>query len=195
MKTPLITLTLITLLHTTQAATIILDLYEGAGGDGVLITATISDAPNNGVEIMLRNESTIRAVVTSFAIQDANGVLSQPLTSADWAIQNSINIPASSNINFETTFGFKALPPPTRNGINAGEDLLITLMDEDINDIIYAFNSGNIRIAMHVQSIGADAISSSYVTRTTITPEPSTPMLLGLAGVCLLLFRKRDNRK
>ena len=87
-------------------------------------------------------------------------------------------------------FGFKALPPPTDSGINEGEELVINLMDANLNEIIYAFNSGTIRIAMHVQSIGDDAISSSYVTRK-VTPEPSTPMLLGLAAACMILLRRR----
>jgi len=45
---------------------------------------------------------------------------------------------------------------------------------------------------MHVQSIGDDAISSSYVTR--VTPEPSVAMMLGLAGVCMILLRRDHNR-
>ena len=184
-----ITLALIFSLTTTNAATIILDLFEGAGGDGVEITATISDAPNNGVEIMLRNDSTISAVVTSFAFDTGDIIIMQPITSADWAVSNAITIPGASNIGFDTTFGFKALPPPTSSGINEGEELMIVLMDADLNELVQAMNSGTFRIAMHVQGIGDDAISSSYVTR--VTPEPSVAMMLGLAGVCMILLRKK----
>lgn len=53
MKSFCITLTLITVITNSHAATIILDLFEGAGGDGVLITATINDAPDNGVDVIL----------------------------------------------------------------------------------------------------------------------------------------------
>ena len=185
-----ITLTLIFSLNPlTNAATIIFDLFEGAGGDGVEITATISDAPNNGVEIMLRNDSDISAVVTSFAFDTGDIIIMQPITSADWAVSNAITIPGASNIDFDTTFGFKALPPPTRNGINEGEELMIVLRDADLNELVQAMNSGTFRIAMHVQSIGDDAISSSYVTR--VTPEPSVAMMLGLAGACMVLLRKK----
>jgi len=184
-----ITLALIFSLTTTNAATIILDLFEGAGGDGVEITATISDAPNNGVEIMLRNDSDISAVVTSFAFDTGDIIIMQPITSADWAVSNAIAIPGASNIDFDTTFGFKALPPPTSSGINEGEELMIVLMDADLNELVQAMNSGTFRIAMHVQGIGDDAISSSYVTK--VTPEPSVAMMLGLAGVCMILLRRR----
>jgi len=184
------TLALIFTLTTSHAATIILDLFEGAGGDGVLITATINDAPNNGVDIILRNESTISAVVTTLAIQDSTGTLTQPLTSLDWEIVNSLAIPGASNIGFDTTFGFKPAPPPTRNGLNPGDELTIMLMDASANEIIRAFNSGEMAIAMHVQSIGEAAISSSYVTRK-ITPEPSVAMLLGLSGACMIMLRRR----
>ena len=184
-----ITLTLIAIITTSHAATIILDLFEGAGGDGVVITATISEASNNGVEIMLRNDSTIRAVVTSFAIQDSAGLITQPLTSLDWITSNSITIPGAATISFDTTYGFKASPPPTKNGINAGDELAIMLMDANANEIIRAFNSGDMVIAMHVQSIGEAAISSSYVTK--VAPEPSVAMLLGLAGVCMIILRRR----
>lgn len=192
MRNICITLALIALITTSHAATIILDLFEGAGGEGVIITATINDAPNNGVDIILRNDSTISSVVTTLAIQDSTGLItSQPFNSLDWEAVNSLNIPGASNIGFDTTFGFKPAPPPTRNGLNEGDELTIMLMDANVDEIIRAFNSGEMAIAIHVQSIGDDAISSSYVTRK-ITPEPSTPMLLGLAGACMILLRRRN---
>ena len=189
MKNFCITLVCILSIIEAKAATFLLHLYEGLGGDGVAITATLADSPNNGVDVILRNESTISSVVTAFAFEDSNSILMQPITSLDWADTN-VNIPAASNIDFTIDFGFKALPPPTKNGINEGEELVINLMDANLSEIIYAFNSGTVRIAMHVQSIGDDAISSSYVTRK-VTPEPSTPMLLGLAGACMILLRRR----
>jgi len=189
MRSFCLNLALICTITTTNAATIIFDIFEGAGGNGVKITATISDAPNNGVEIMLRNDSTISAVVTSFAFDAGNTIIMQPITSADWAVSNAIKIPGANNINFDTTFGFKALPPPTRSGINEGEELMIVLLDADLNELVQAMNSGTFRIAMHVQGIGDDAISSSYVTK--VTPEPSVAMMLGLAGACMVLLRKK----
>jgi hypothetical protein len=189
MKNFWITIICISSILEAKAATFLLHLYEGLGGDGVTITATLADSDNNGVDVILRNESTISSVVTSFAFEDTHSILMQPVTSLDWADAN-VNIPAASTIDFTIDFAFKALPPPTRNGINEGEELVINLMDANLNEIIYAFNSGTIRIATHVQSIGDDAISSSYVTRK-ITPEPSTPMLLSLAGACLILLRRK----
>ena len=188
----LFALALIFTLTTSHAATIVLDLFEGAGGDGVLITATISDAPDNGVDIILRNDSTISAVVTTLAINDSTGTLTQPLTSLDWEVTNALAIPGASNIGFNTTFGFKPAPPPTRNGLNPGDELTIMLMDANVNEIIRAFNSGEMAIAIHVQSIGDDAISSSYSTHR-ITPEPTIPMMLGIAGACMLIMRRRNS--
>ena len=189
MKSLWITLICILSILEAKATTILLSLYEGLGGDGVAITATLADSPNNGVDVILRNESTISSVVTAFAFEDTNGILMQPITSLDWAEAN-VNIPAADTIDFTVDFGFKALPPPTRSGINEGEELVINLMDANLSEIVYAFNAGTVRIAMHVQSIGDDAISSSYVTRK-ITPEPSTPMLFALASACMVLLRRR----
>jgi len=188
----LFALALIFTLTTSHAATIILDLFEGAGGDGVLITATISDSPDNSVDIVLRNDSTISSVVTTLAINDSTGTLTQPLTSLDWEVTNALAIPGASNIGFDTTFGFKPAPPPTRNGLNPGDELTIMLMDANVNEVIRSFNSGEMAIAIHVQSIGDDAISSSYSTHR-ITPEPTIPMMLGIAGTCMLIMRRRNS--
>jgi hypothetical protein len=172
----------------TNAATILFDLYEGLGGDGVEITATLNESENNGVDLILSNKSTINSVVTTFAFQDLTGSLLQPTTTEDWTVNNTLNIPAEGKINFDTTYGFQASPPPTQNGINSGEELLIELMGMTLQEMVYNFNTGDLRIAMHVQSIGQDAISSSYVSRS---PEPTIPLYLGLAGMCLIFFRRR----
>lgn len=174
----------------TNAATIVFDLYEGLGGDGVQITATLSESENNSVNLILSNQSLINSVITTFAFQDLTGSLFQPITTEYWTVNNTLNMPAEEKINFDTTYGFKASPPPVKNGINSGEELLIKLTGVTLEEMVYNFNTEQIRMTMHIQSIGEDAISSSYVSRA---PEPTVPLYLGLAGMCSVFFRRRIN--
>lgn len=97
---------------------------------------------------------------------------------------DDVNIPAINSLDFQSSIGFKATPPPTANGINSGE--LLSIMMETPDDIDALIGSGDIVVALHVQSINGG--SAAY--KTNPFPEPSVIMLLSVAGFLLLLKRR-----
>lgn len=101
---------------------------------------------------------------------------------------NSVNIPGSNNISFNTTYGFKADPPPTTTGIDPGETFVVTFANTTVAQAVKAIHDGDMRIAVHVQQIGKNDQSASFVT---VVPEPTSAMLVGLAGLLSLVRRRR----
>lgn len=95
---------------------------------------------------------------------------------------DNINIPGANNIGFETWAGFSAAPPPTRNGINGGESMTVSMDAQNLDSLL---------IAVHVQAINGG--SASYVADPWpgIKPEPSTPLMLALGGAMCLMRRAR----
>jgi hypothetical protein len=116
------------------------------------------------------------------------------------------NLPDANNISpaFKTTAGFlaDADSPPTKYGIDPGEQLTITfnlLSGFDIDDVIAAILSGtDLRIGIHAISIGSDKVSASFVNTTALdfvpVPLPASLVLL-LSGLPLLSrFTSRRGR-
>lgn len=166
----------------------------------VNIKATLSQ---NGInlDVIITNESqpgdgwvtSTVPTVTRIAFEDSAGVLTSPSFANSppdvvFNANNSVNIPGSNNISFATTYGFTADPPPTTTGIDPGEQFVITFGNTSVTDAAKAFENGNLRIAIHVQQIGLNDKSASFVT---VVPEPSTALLAGIAGILGLLRRKR----
>ena len=138
--------------------------------------------------------------ITKIAFDDDNGTLPSPSfantpPSVAFHANDSVNIPGSNNINFDTTYGFSADPPPTTTGIDPGEQFVISFGNTSVVDIILAMSSGELRIGVHVQQIGNNDGSASFVTTTsgpvTSVPEPSSALLLSFAGLSCLMRRKR----
>jgi len=189
-----LTLILCSLLTLTpvDAVVIAFNPFQGENVPGVDISLHVTtDTPTNNVVLTINNNSTVQAVVTRIAIHDISSLLSQPSPIPTWDINNNLNIPGTAAIDFEIDYGFIVNPPPVKNGINSGESLDIIFADinESIQDIIYAFDDGQIRIAMHVQSIGSDEISAAYINDIYIAPESSTAVLCVL-GTGFIMFRR-----
>ena len=185
MKIVLLSLLLATFAH---AQLYSLDLFEGVGDDGIDLSFSITQS-NDVLDLLITNDSTVRSVITQIAFEDLYAILpSLPVLDA-WSVNNSVNISGSNNIDFSTTLGLEADPPPTRNGINSGEELLISLGGVDYNSFIQALDSGDLRLAVHAQGIGENEISSSYVNTPEIKPEPSTSML-GAVGITMIVLRR-----
>jgi len=165
-------------------------LFEGDGDAGVDLSFELEQSGGN-LDFIISNNSIINAVVTKVAFEDNSDILTSISLPPHWSVNNSLNISGSNNIGFSTTLGIVADPPPVISGIHSGEDLTLSLAHVYLGDFVPAINDGSIRVAMHVQSIGYDAISSSYVN-TKVKPEISTSML-GAVGLAATIFRR--NRK
>lgn len=183
----LITLTGCLLLSFTssKATVILLDVFEGVGDPAVELSLELS-YDQNILKLLVINDSTNSSVITRIAFEDLSSVLFQPTIPSQWSIDNDVNIPGSNNISFDTNYGLKAKPSPVHNGIASGEQIEIILPNVNKSDVLYGFENGTIRVAMHVQSIGPNSTSSSY---TTLVPEPTVAMLGGM-GMGLILFRR-----
>jgi hypothetical protein len=91
------------------------------------------------------------------------------------------NLPAGNTIKFSTSFSADSNPPVVANGINDKSEsltIIFTLVNgKTTADVINALTSGEMRVGLHVQSIGNNGLSESYVTNV---PEPSLVLLLGI---------------
>lgn len=167
----------------------------------ISLNATLSQS-GTSVDVVITNDSIPsngwvtpwKPTVTKIAFDDEINLLPAPTYSntppiVEFHVDNTVNIPGSNNIGFNTTYGFRADPPPTTIGLDPGEQFTVTFGNTSIKELKKAINSGDVRIALHVQQIGENAEdSASYVT---MVPEPSSVMLIGLAGFAGLLRRKR----
>jgi hypothetical protein len=114
----------------------------------------------------------------------------------------SLTPPFSTN---PVDFAIAAVNPKPQNGIRNGVgdslSLILTIAGpNDINDVVAAFVSGDLRIGFHVQDIGVSGGSDSLVNIVTpeinelgddpVVPEPSTWLLMS-AGVVALIARRR----
>jgi hypothetical protein len=183
----IITLTLCFLLSLTssKATVILLDVFEGAYNPAIELSLELS-YDQNVLKLFVINDSTVQSVVTQIAFEDLSSILSQPTIPSQWNIDNLANVPGSNNIGFDIDYGLKAKPSPIQNGIASGEQIEIILPNVNKSDVLYGFENGTIRVAVHVQSIGPGSASSSYAT---IVPEPAV-LVLGAMGMGLILFRR-----
>jgi hypothetical protein len=156
----------------------------------------------SGVSIEVKNTSTIgdpgvtagQPTVTKIFFEDRNGVLSNSpsITGSTGQVafisDGNLNLPGGNNIGFNVESAFKAVPPPTTNGLDPGESIVFLFSGTNYNNLIASLYTGDFRIAMHVQQIGLRGNDSAAFVN--VIPEPSSAML-GLLGTLFLLRRRR----
>lgn len=130
-------------------------------------------------------------VVTKLFVEDTQGMLSDAsvveLPGVDYKVLNGGNLPGGNNIGFVETVAFGPKPSPIVNGIGVGEEAQFR----------FAWNSQDedLRIAVHVQSIGDQDASASFVSNVDLTqdniPEPTSSLLLSIAGLSFAFHRRR----
>ena len=103
------------------------------------------------------------------------------------------NLPAWHTLTpvFSADFAAQAQIPSPQNGVNESTDhvglVFKLILPNTFDEIITALENGPLRIGLHVQSIGLESQSDSFVS----VPEPATIALLSLGA--LSLVRRKNN--
>lgn len=160
---------------------------------------TIANTSNNSQSSWV---SGTQPTITNIYFEDSLDLLSSPsiITSTtvgpDNAVSYSVasgggNLPAGQNVGFDSDYLFQTSPPPAKNGLDTGESLTVAFQSlESYADLLGAINHGDVRIGIHVQEIGTQGASASFVNVQAV-PEPGGALLLGAVGVILLVRHRR----
>jgi hypothetical protein len=128
---------------------------------------------------------------------DDNGYLSSPIVTNVNNVgtvqfsggADNAQLPQGGN-NFTTDYYFSRDVPGNANGIQAGETLGLKFIG-NYNNVIYALNSGALRLGIHVQSLPNGGSDSYISTNTQDTPEPLTMLAAGAAVGFGTMFKKQ----
>lgn len=106
-------------------------------------------------------------------------------------------LPAGNPIGFTADFIASSLNPGPKYGINSGEVLNMQLTlagGQSFADVVSALVSGDLRVGMHVISLGN--YSESFVSNVMApVPEPATYAMLMGGLACVGLFARRGARQ
>lgn len=169
--------------------------------DYIDVEALVAPA-TGGVSIGIFNQSTpgdpgvtsTTPTVTRIFFEDRAGVLgNSPSVSSSSGVVSFVrsdgaNLPGGNNIDFETSIAFTAAAPRPMNGLDPGESIVFFFGGSDYHSVVAGIVSGDFRVGLHVQEIGACAEDSAAFV--TVIPEPGSA-LLGLLGALMLLRRRR----
>ena len=168
------------------------------------LSADLTDLGNGSVEFLFSNTGPGASSMTQIYFDQPNPTLIA-LSSMNGSsgvsfreLAGNLNLPGGNGIQFRATDGVGARPPVSLNGVNPGEwlRLIFTLnQGSTFASLLTSLSTGDLRIGTHVQSIGGEGNSESFVnTAATVVPEPASMILLatGLAGAAAARRRRRQ---
>ncbi len=103
------------------------------------------------------------------------------------------DLPEGTNVSFSADHRVRADNPAPTNGVGPGEEVAIIFSLETgfmFMDVLDMLNEGDLRIGLHVISIGPTAGSESFVNNGMVVPLPSGAGLAA-AGMGLIALRRR----
>ena len=162
----------------------------------------VGETDTNQVLFQIKNNNTTASFIRQIYFDDKQSSLTFNSFASGYTSENvefeiiekDANLAQSNNIDdWELSFAFQSTKPGSnKEGIDQGEFLGI-LFDGSFEDVIANFQSGDLRVGMHVQGIGASGGSDSFYTASSTISDPNPPKevpepgtvvgLLALGGV------------
>ncbi len=186
-----------------QAISFTFDCIEGSPVDSAIagqLWIDIEEISDTEVSIRFRNEGPVDSAITRIYFYD--------VTPDDTPISSpGINNPTAGVVDFSSDFNgpghlpggnglgtvfFAAGVQNPHNGIGPGEWMTINFVGDYASLLNALEPGGDLSIGIHVQSIGINGESGSFVASV---PEPTTLLLLGSGLACLGIFGRRKARR
>lgn len=168
------------------------------------VTAVNSDM----ARFVFSNTGAEDAVISGIYFEDPERLLSfdsfDPFTSgvSFRQITRNLNLPGGNQpaVNFDESFGFAALPPPSHNGVNPAESLGIVfdLQGTTFEQLLDDIETGEVRVGIHVIGF-EDGGSESFVNGTVpngngnVIPAPAAVLLVVTGTALVGALRRRHS--
>lgn len=151
--------------HQNAAGQLSVDVTSGASG--TLFKFMNSGAIASSITDIYFDDTAAFVLSNNFSFVDSLGVVSFG------AGASPPNLPGGKAISFVSDFSAESNRPVSAKGINPAEYLTILFSGASYSAVMAHINDGLLRIGLHVQSIGHDGDSDSFVSnRPVVSPPP-----------------------
>lgn len=138
--------------------------------------------------------SSIDKIVWAFGLVPYTaGAITDSGSSVNFAVSGNTNLPSAPS-GFTDSYAIRR-DGGAAKGVNAANEFVNIVFTANYNDIVAGLANGNVRVGLHVISIGAQAGSDTYVN-VRVVPLPAAAWaglgtMAGIAGVAALRRRTR----